>query len=151
MSLLQQQPIERQYQGGLATTSSSARLGRGPSRFRWNEMKELLHLAWNPQPRSLRAWGGYPIRQKVPHSRQNIPLDSRYGRMFGVRNKQRHRAFGNMIDKSMKLVEEKEKSEHLPNDTSPMLRETKELKRITKIRELTRAKVMLEFQPSLLD
>jgi hypothetical protein len=51
----------------------------------------------------------------------------------------------------MNLVENKEKSEHLPDDTSPMLRETKELKDIAKIRELTRAKMMLEFQSSLLD
>ena len=53
--------------------------------------------------------------------------------------------------KMMNLVEEKEIIEHLPNDTSPMLRETTELKDIAKIRELTRAKMMLEFQSSLLD
>ena len=55
------------------------------------------------------------------------------------------------IDKRMNLVEEKEMIEHLPNDTSPMLRETKELKDIAKIGELARAKVILEFQSSLLN
>jgi hypothetical protein len=38
--------------------------------------------------------------------------------------------------KLMNFVDDKEMSEHLPNDTSPMLRETTELKDVAKIREL---------------
>jgi hypothetical protein len=44
-------------------------------------------LSLEPRASELESVGMIFHPAKASHSRQNIPLDSRYGRMFGVRNK----------------------------------------------------------------